>query len=138
VQLVVLERDHYEQLKIATMKAKGLAWWNCEHHLSNCKVEFDDIERVAKLDRIVTHRDRRSYWKRGLFIRRRSLEECERIVEAAGILREGVQERIRDEERRQRNNAWDKVMLGEAIGEEPPPQIENRSLERASWEMFEL
>lgn len=128
VHLAAVEHDRLVEAGTEFRRARGLDWWNCPHRLAGCKIEFGEIEVVAKLHLVVTHRDRRSFWNRGLFIRRRSIEECERIIEAAAIVRE----RVKDDFRRLRQNAWDKVVLGEVFDAEPTRQVEDRPLERAS------
>lgn len=127
VHRVVRERDRALEEEVAFKRANGLAWWSCDHHLASCKDVFRIIVFGAKLEPIREAPRKkdplriRAYWHPcGLFLRRRSIEECERVIEAATVVL-----------RRVRKNAWDKVVdeaFDAGLFEEPSLQAGEEAL----------
>jgi hypothetical protein len=136
VHRVVVERDRALAEEVESRKARGLDWWNCAHKLASCKDEFRIIVFGARLDPVSTTSRRRnrkirvsppvsSFWHAcGLFIRRRNVEECERIIEAATIVL-----------RRVRKNAWDKVFDDAIASDDSLPLQDAEEVEHVPFEI---
>ena len=135
VRLVVLERMRIVRERVAEKKTAGTSWWNEAHHYDCCRDDFLTIVTDAQLPFVPTqHRKKVLNYdficmtpplRRGLFLRKRSIDECERVVKAAENLL-----------RRLRKNAWDRLyndIFDEQIAEgEGDPRPSDRSTRRAS------
>lgn len=114
-------------------------WWNEHHVLSGCQDDFREIVFAAKLPPVHV-RERRRVTKLaaricplppvhpvGLFLRRRSIEECERVVIAAT-----------EHLRKLRGHAWDRVLVGtlDETEVEPEPK-QNRGWPTSFEVLFE-
>lgn len=127
VHRVVVERDRIAQEKTEwrCIRCHGESWWNEPHTLANCKDDFRAIYFAAKLEPIaIKLRNGRKWmpqWEPvGLHLRKRTIEECERVVAAAEAHLRSV---LEEEDRRlriARGHAWDVVLVG-TLGEDEPP-----------------
>jgi hypothetical protein len=133
VQRVVAERDRIERETVQWKRAFGCGpWWNHDHTFANCKDDFRTIVFAAKLPPVTLRRrpgsrEWRPFWAPvGLYLRKRSVEECERVIKAA---EEHIRTTLAEADaqiRRKRGHAWDRVLVG-TLGEDPtiaPPEPE--------------
>ncbi len=104
IHKIVLERTRRYRKENAEAKARGRAWWT-HHHLACCEFDFQDVLGMANLPPVPIHPSRRRRWTppwepKGFNLRKRTIEECERIAQAADVVL-----------RRLRGHAWDRVLV---------------------------
>ena len=127
VHRLLVERQFVNARLVEEKRAAGLSWWNTPTGILACKDDLHSIWLDAKLPPVpVPMKKRRrsvglratAFWPSGLFLRRRTIEECQRVEAAANILL-----------RRIRKHAWDRVLLDDDADD---ADDQNKSLSPAS------
>jgi ssDNA-binding Zn-finger/Zn-ribbon topoisomerase 1 len=117
-------------------------WWNEREGCASIDEDIRAIVHLANLPHVVAHRSKpgkykwsndydmeytipASYHLPGLFLRRRTIEECAQIVEAVDARLQAIRRADDRRLRAERKNAWDRVLvydLGELIEDDDRDQ----------------